>query len=249
MPEEDKTNRSQSKGPPPETYTCRLFGKGVYGRHHNRRFEWLNQKISALTSEQGIRVLEVGCHEGRVISCIPIPVRRYVGLDAGWGGGLERAKESFRDRREVTFIQSNHPRDVAAIEERFDFAICMETLEHVDPPIVELYIKAFSEKLDGYLLITVPNEKGLALLINAVGARLLNVDRIYPYTTKEFIWGLLGRLDRVARFEHKGFDYRNLVNLIGKYFQYVSVEGVTPVRRPLQLGLTIGIVASQNPIP
>lgn len=240
---------SPSKGPPLETYTRRLFGKGIYGRHHNRRFEWLSQKIAALAGEQEIRVLEVGCHEGRVLNYVPKQVRRYVGLDAGWGGGLERARECFRERPEVTFIQSNHPRDVAALEERFDFVICMETLEHVEPSIVELYIKAFSEKLDGYLLITVPNEKGLALLLKATGARFLKVDRIYPYTAKEFFWGLMGRLDRVARSEHKGFDYRNLANLIGKYFRHVSVEGVSPVRRPLQLGLTIGIVASQKPIP
>ncbi len=249
MPIEEKTKRGVSKGPPLETYTHRLFGKGLYGRHHNRRYAWLSQKVSALAGDQGIRVLEVGCHEGRVLGCIPSRVRRYVGLDAGWGGGLERAKEFFRDRQEVTFIQSNHPRDVAALEERFDFVICMETLEHVEPSLVELYIKAFSEKLDGFLLITVPNEKGVALLFKTLGARLLGVDRIYPYTAKEFFWGLMGRLDRVARSEHKGFDYRNLVNLIGKYFRNVSAEGVTPLRRPLQLGLTIGIVASQKPIP
>lgn len=249
MSNKGRVERGVSKGPPLETYTQRLFGKGVYGRHHNRRFEWLSGKISALAGPQDIRVLEVGCHEGRVLNYIPRPVRRYVGLDAGWGGGLERAREFFRGRHEVTFVESNHPQDIADLAERFDFAICMETLEHVDPAIVELYIKAFSEKLDGYLLITVPNEKGLALLFKALGAKLLGVDRIYPYTAKEFLWGLMGRLDRVARSEHKGFDYQSLVALICRYFRHVSVEGVSSVRHPLQLGLTIGIVASHKPIP
>lgn len=249
MVNETNTKRGISKGPPLETYTQRLFGKGFYGRHHNRRFDWMRQKISALAGEHAIRVLEVGCFEGRVLSFIPVPVRRYVGFDAGWGGGLERARETFKERKDFSFIQSNHPKDIAALAERFDFVICMETLEHVDPPLVEDYIRAFSEKLDGHLMITVPNEKGLALLIKMLGARALNVDRIYPYTAQEVFWGILGRLDRVARSEHKGFDYRNLANLIGKYFRHVSIEGVTPLRRPLQLGLTIGIVASQQPIP
>ena len=249
MSDRSKSTRGISQGPPLETYTRRLFGKGVYGRHHNQRFNWLSRKFSELAGPHDVRVLEVGCHEGRTLNYIPKPVRKYVGLDAGWGGGLGRAREFFRERPEVSFIESNHPRDVARLEGRFDFAVCMETLEHVDPSLVEFYIKAFSEKLDGYLLITVPNEKGLALLIKALGAKLLGVDRIYPYTAKEFFWGLMGRLDRVARFEHKGFDFRSLVNLIGKYFRHVSVEGVSPVQSPLQLSLTIGIVASQKPIP
>ncbi|MFB3921526.1 MAG: methyltransferase domain-containing protein [Terriglobia bacterium] len=249
MSDNRNSARAISQGPPLETYTRRLFGKGPYGRHHNRRYSWLSEKITRLAGSNDVTVLEVGCFEGRSLNYIPVPVRKYVGLDAGWGGGLQRARQFFRERPEVSFIESNQPRDIASIEGRFDFIVAMETLEHVDPPLVELYIKAFSEKLDGYLLITAPNEKGLALLIKAVGAKFLGVDRIYPYTASEFFWGLMGRMERVHRSEHKGFDYRALVNLVGKYFRYVSVEGVSPVRRPLQLGLTIGIVASQNPIP
>ena len=248
MSSDNAATKDNSTGPPPEIYSERLFGRGVYGRHHGSRFAWLEKKISALASQQDLRVLEVGCHDGRTLSHIPRHVRRYVGFDAGWGGGLDRGRKLFAAQENYSFIESTAPRDVASLNERFDFIICMETLEHLDPFDVELYIQAFSEKLDGLLLITVPNEKGLALLIKATGARVLGVDRIYPYTAKEFFWGLLGRLDRVKRSEHKGFDYAKLVALIKSHFKYVLVEGVSPVRYPLQLGLTIGIVASQNPI-
>jgi len=52
----------------------------------------------------------------------------------------------------------------------------METLEHLDQPVVEGYIRAFAEKVNGRLLITVPNEKGFALLVKGVGSKILKVD-------------------------------------------------------------------------
>ena len=230
-------------------YSEQLFGGGIYGRHHRRRFEWLRRKFVALAEADGISVLEVGCHDGRALSSIPRRVRRYAGFDAGWGGGLERGRQQFAAENNYTFTKSTDPRDVAALEEKFDFVICMETLEHLETPIVEGYIRTFAEKCDGYALFTVPNEKGIALLVKATGARVLNIERYYPYTAAEFFWGLLGRLDRVRRSEHKGFDYSRLVSLIRQHFNHVRVEGIGPFRLPPSLSLTIGIVASQEPIP
>jgi 2-polyprenyl-3-methyl-5-hydroxy-6-metoxy-1,4-benzoquinol methylase len=138
---------------------------------------------------------------------------------------------------------------VQSLTEDFDFIICMETLEHLDTPVVEQYVQAFRAKLRGYLLITVPNEKGIPFLVKATGARVLGVERYYPYTAAEFFWAVLGRLQRIRRIEHKGFDYARLVSLIQKHFQYVSVDGISPLRLPPSLSLTIGIVASPRPIP
>jgi len=231
------------------TYSEQLFGRGIYGRHHRRRFEWLRKKFVALAEADGISVLEVGCNDGRALSYIPRRVGRYAGFDAGWGGGLERGRQKFAAEKNYTFTESNDPREVAKLAEKFDFIICMETLEHLDTPVVEGYLRAFAEKLNGHLLITVPNEKGFALLVKATGARVMNIERYYPYTAAEFLWGLLGRLDRVRRSEHKGFDYANLVRLIQQHFKSVRVEGIGPFRLPTSLSLTVGIVASQKPIP
>lgn len=248
------SNQSQAKengtqGASERSYSEELFGKGLYGRHHRARFEWLRRKIAALADASKITVLEVGCHDGRVLGYMPRTVRRYVGLDAGWEGGLERARRQFAEKENYVFLQSTKPEDVANLTESFNFIICMGTLEHLDPPIVEQYVQAFSAKLDGFLLITVPNEKGIALLIKATAARIIGIDRIYPYTAGEFFWALLGRLNRVHRIEHKGFDYASLVSLIKEYFRYVSVEGITPFRLPLQLSLTVGITGSQKRTP
>ena len=230
-------------------YSEQLFGGGIYGRHHRGRFEWLRRKFAALAEADGISVLEVGCHDGRALGYIPRRVRRYAGFDAGWGGGLERGRQRFAAEKNYTFTESTDPREVAQLEEKFDFIVCMETLEHLETPVVEGYIQAFACKLDGCLLITVPNEKGLPLLVKATGAKVMNIERYYPYTAAEFFWGLMGRLDRVRRSEHKGFDYARLVSLIQQHFKYVRVEGISPLRLPPSLSLTVGIVASQKPIP
>ncbi|MBZ5514765.1 MAG: methyltransferase domain-containing protein [Acidobacteriia bacterium] len=232
---------------PERTYSEELFGRGIYGHHHRRRFEWLRARIGSLLEAKGISVLEVGCHDGRALAYIPRRVRRYVGLDAGWGGGLERARQRFAAEKSYSFIQSTDPRDLASLAETFDIIICMETLEHLETPVVEQYLQAFAEKLDGFLLITVPNEKGIPFLVKAAGARIMGIDRIYPYTAGECFWAALGRLNRIPRTEHKGFDYARLVALIEKRFRHVTVEGVSPFTFPPSLCLTVGIVASQKP--
>ena len=86
-------------------------------------------------------------------------------------------------------------------------------------------------------------------MVKATGARVLNIERYYPYTTAEFFWAVLGRLQHVRRIEHKGFDYARLVALIRQHFAHVRVEGISPLRLPPSLSLTIGIVASHQPIP
>ena len=244
-------NAAKQQGPQGNsepTYSEQLFGKGIYARHHLGRFEWLRRKFDALAGKAEISVLEVGCHDGRALHYIPCRVRRYAGFDAGWGGGLERGRQKFAAEKDYTFTESTQPCDVASLAEKFDFIICMETLEHLDQPAVEGYIQAFASKLTGCLLVTVPNEKGLPFLVKATGARVLNVERYYPYTTAEFFWAVLGRLEHVRRIEHKGFDYTRLVGLIRQHFAHVKVEGISPLRLPPPLSLTIGIVASHRPI-
>jgi hypothetical protein len=233
----------------PPTYSEELFSKGIYARHHLGRFHWINRKFAAIAPPVEITVLEVGCHDGRALGYIPRRVRRYAGFDAGWGGGLERGRARFAREQDYTFTESTDPRDVASLDEKFDFGLCMETLEHLNPPVVEGYVRAFAERVSRGLLITVPNEKGFALLVKGVGSKILNVDRVYQYKPSEFLWGLLGRLEKVERHEHKGFDYAKLVELIRQHFKYVRVEGISPLNLPPALSLTIGIVASQKPLP
>ena len=63
----------------------RFFNR-IYAIHHARRFEWLKSKIACL-GKSDISVLELGCNDARSIEYIPVPIKRYLGLDAGAADG------------------------------------------------------------------------------------------------------------------------------------------------------------------
>jgi 2-polyprenyl-3-methyl-5-hydroxy-6-metoxy-1,4-benzoquinol methylase len=225
------------------------FGGGLYGRHHVQRFRWLSKNIASIFPERSsISVLEVGCYDGKTLEFVPVDVHRYVGFDAGWGGGLDLARRRFATRGNYKFHQSVEPSDIANTPGHFDLIICMETFEHISPSKVGSYISAFAEKLEGFLLVTVPNEQGLPLLVKTVGAKLLGKSRD-SYDASEFANAFLGRMEYVPRSDHKGFDYTALAKSLGGSFQHVKVEGVSPTKFPPQLSLTIGMIASHTLLP
>ena len=51
--------------------------------------------------------------------------------------------------------------------EMFTLGISVETFEHILPELVCPYLKKLSEVINGYILITVPNEKGIFFLIKS----------------------------------------------------------------------------------
>lgn len=70
-----------------------------------------------------------------------------------------------------------------------------------------------------------------------------------PFRGREFLNSVLGRLSRVERREHKGFDDRALVDGVRKYFDVVSISGVFPGLPVRSLNLTIGVIARTKPYP
>lgn len=245
--------RPRSKG------SSRLgFFKALYTFHHAHRFEWLRRKLSSLPKES-ISVLELGCADARSLDYVPRHVNRYYGLDAGWRSGvrdgqafgLEAAKRRFADRKAFTFRQSTHHSDLGVIQGKFDVEIVLETFEYLEVRQLESYIELLARKLEngGNLLSTMPNEKGLPLLVKALGARLSGVPRS-EYTSAEFFNALLGRLDRVPRCERgrKGFDYEKVANIARKYFPFVHLEPVGGGGLlPRTLSPNIGLIASHDP--
>jgi len=225
------------------------FGAGLFGRHHTQRFKWLKKNIASMFSERSsISVLEVGCYDGKTLDFVPVDVHRYVGFDAGWGGGLDLAHQRFANRNNCKFHQSVEPSDIANTPGRFDLIICMETFEHISPSKAGSYISAFAAKLEGFLLVTVPNEQGLPLLFKTVGANLLGKNRD-SYGVSEFTNAFFGRMEHVPRSNHKGFDYTALANSIRGSLKHVQVESVSPTKFPERLSLTIGMIASHRPLP
>ena len=235
-------------------YNARLFRGGIYGRHHAARFHWLRDAVGSL----GLRrasVLELGCFDARSVDYLPLEIERYVGLDAGWESGvrdgmaygLDAARERHAADPRFHFLRSTSPEDIADLEGSFELGLCLETFEHIEPALVDRYLAVLAEKVSVCLLVTVPNEKGFSLLAKTLGAKLLGVDRSSRYSPREFFHALRGRMDRVPRDEHKGFDYAQLGRQIGRHFRQVAIAGVRPKILPSRWRPTIGIVASHSP--
>jgi hypothetical protein len=222
-------------------YNERLFSGGFRRRLHLARFLWLRRELERL----GCRyesVLELGCFDGKLLEFLPRPPRRYAGFDANWEGGLDLAVQKWRSHPQYAFAKACVPEDlVLENHERFDIAVIMETLEHVPPELVDGYLRKISAHTDGYLFITVPNEKGAVFLAKWLVKRFLSGDA-EPYSPAELCNAALGRLHKVPRREHKGFDYAALVREVEKYFDIVSVSGHPLGFLPTGLCFGAGIV-------
>lgn len=232
------------------------FLGSLYAFHHTRRFEWLKRKIASLR-RRDLAILEIGCNDARSLDYIPVPVTRYVGLDAGWrsgwkGGrayGLDAAEMRFQNQPCFEFHRSQRHEDLERVRGTFDVAILLETFEYLEPTELESYVCVISQKVkhDGCVLSTMPNEKGLPLLAKALGSRLSGVRRS-EYTAAQFCNALIGRMDKVPRAARgrRGFDYSAMAELVRRYFPKLQLEAIEPSNLPLWLSLNIGMVASRT---
>ena len=124
----------------------------------------------------------------------------------------------------------------------FALGASMETLEHIAPDIVDGYLQQIERATDGYLLVTVPNEKGPVFLLKYIIKHgLLRSGE--TYSAKEVFHATLGNLERVERNEHKGFDHEALTRQIAKHFDIVSVRALPFGWLPLWASFTIAVIA------
>ncbi|MFL9922566.1 methyltransferase domain-containing protein [Paraburkholderia fungorum] len=205
-------------------YNERLFSGGFRSYLHLARFEWVSGQIKKL-SLSARTVLELGCFDGKLIDFLPTEPTRYVGYDANWEGGLDIARERWGTKPNLVFKEVSTPDQMnLQLSDRFDVAVSMETLEHVPPALVDGYLEQIARHLDGYLFVTVPNEKGPLFLAKWTVKKLFSKSAEH-YSLSELVNASLGRMDRVARNDHKGFDYSKLVRQLEKYFDVVAVSG------------------------
>jgi SAM-dependent methyltransferase len=224
-------------------YNERLFSGGLRGWFHGARFYWVIQQISKHKCSTS-SVLELGCFDGKLIDYLPALPSRYVGYDANWEGGLDLAKIKYGSNPCFEFIMARSAGDINLVKmDKFDLAVSMETLEHIDDDDTILgYLDLISRHLDGYFLITVPNEKGLIFATKYLAKKLLSKDA-EKFTLSEFINATIGRMDRVPRLQHKGFDYNRLIDMVEKYFRVVEISGHPFSLLPYSLCFGVGIVA------
>ncbi len=218
------------------------FARGIRGRLHRMRFDWLKKHVTE--QPDSYTLFELGCFDCRSLSMIPKP-RTYVGADAGWEGGINDAQMSYVNAPWVELVMAHSAHDLAAYEGRkFDYSIAMKTLEFIPDAVLKGYIEFLARVTKKRLLITVPVEVGPAFLFKYIIKRLfshLHSDA-KTYTWREIYWATRGNAEQVERYEHKGFDYRNLIAQLSQHFDIVAVEGLPFTSQPFY-SLQVGIIA------
>ena len=227
-------------------YNERLFSGGLRRRLHLARFHWVADAIARLQIPLD-SVFELGCFDGKLLDFLPAPPGSYLGVDAGWEQGLAAAQQFRAGQPSLRFARATVPDEIpVAAREKFTLAVAMETLEHLSPELCEAYLEKIARHLDGYLLVTVPNEIGPVFLSKWLIKKLFSRDN-YNYSLRELVNATFGRSSRIARHKHKGFDYRVLLESIGQHFEIVEVSGHPAGFLPACLCFGIGIIARSRP--
>jgi 2-polyprenyl-3-methyl-5-hydroxy-6-metoxy-1,4-benzoquinol methylase len=230
----------------PETttdYNERLFSRaGLRRFYHLARFEWVRDKIEGHLGND-LRLVELGCYDGRLFDTLGGRVADYVGLDANWAGGLDLARRKYRGRKDVTLIESTAPEDFKRFPAgKFNVAAALETLEHVPPRLVPSFLDQLQRVTRGHLFITVPNELGPVFLAKYLAKKVFYGDG-QDYSPAEVVAATLRRSDKVERDDHKGFDYRDVIAEVRKRFDILEVDGLASLGLPAALSPTVGIFA------
>jgi hypothetical protein len=216
------------------SYDQRLFSGGIRRLIHEARFNWLRQKTLGLSGS----VVELGCFNGRAIGYLGFTPDDYLGLDAGWENGLDEAKSKYPSFR---FKQSTDPNDIIDF---WDLAIALETLEHLPRPgTLEIYIEKLARH-SKVLIATFPNEIGF-LFASKFLIKKIFFGGAENYKFSEFIYQSFGFCNLVEQNEHKGFDYRLLIDLLQRHFIIECCEGI-PIPFTKMLSTQIGIVAKSK---
>jgi hypothetical protein len=225
------------------TYNERLFqGRNLRSFLHNARFEWFRRRVEQRLPN-AFSMVELGCFDGRLLEFCPHSPVRYEGFDADWEGGLSTALEKFANHPYWRFhkaLDASALRPLPAAS--FDVAAALETLEHIPPGSVDDYLAELARVTDGWLFVTVPNEKGLVFLAKYAAKRFA-LRSAQSYRPAEVWNATLGRMHLVERVEHKGFDWQQLSGQIARHFEIDKIESIPFAGSPLGTAFTIGIIA------
>lgn len=229
------------------SYNQRLFsGKTIRSRLHNSRFLWFRNTLKS-TGMEKIKAVELGCFDGRLLEYFPTAPIRYEGLDADWEGGLTAAQQKFKEHPAWHFRKAVDPSALAEFADHvFNVGAALETLEHVPPHLVDGYLKELARVIDGYFIVTVPNEKGLVFLAKWLVKKLFLKYSGQKYRFSEIVAATFGQMHKVERNDHKGFDYDALIRQIQQHFDLVRIEGMPIPYLPISLSFTVCILAKSK---
>ena len=145
-----------------KSYNRRLFSS-FQSFYHLSRFYWIREKLNKLDIEK-LKILELGCYDGKILHFLKEYPKKYLGLDANWEQGLDLAKRKWEKKSFISFQLCKNPAQLPR-GSKWEIGICMETLEHIPNNIVEGYLYQLSKIIDYLLFITIPIERGFPFLI------------------------------------------------------------------------------------
>jgi hypothetical protein len=226
-------------------YNDRLFNSDALRRfYHNARFNWAAKVMSPELDGTGT-VVELGCFDGRFVDHVGSGLAQYLGLDADWEGGLQVACQKYASNKHFEFRKTLVPQELDSVPDKaFATAVSLETLEHIPDHLLDGYLRQLRRITTGGIVATVPNEKGPLFLVKWFLKKVL-YQSSEGYTALEVIFATIGRLDKVARNDHKGFDYRIMGKRIEACFGEVRYHAIPFRILPLWLSPTIGITSKR----
>ena len=230
-----------------DTYNDQLFNGNRARRFlHERRFLWLIDGLRRLNIRRA-DVIEIGCYDAKTISYLErsgIAVNRYIGYEAD-DDIFDWVKAQWAARSEVAIVKSKSPSDID-LSATYDVGICMETLEHLPDELVDGYLQVLARVVRGPVFFTIPVERGAMLVAKQLGYRALGMygDRL---SWRDLLAGALSQTDRIPRHEHAGFDDRQMIERIARYFDLTESGGLF-VPYFTTLNFTLGVVGTALPL-
>lgn len=212
-------------------------------------FHWMAIKYAAnLVEPSGGMVTEIGCGEGYLIPTLSKHFDKVVGVDKS-EKMLNSAKKFFHFAN-VFYLIDNiaAPHHLQLIEERYNWVICLETLEHI--PQWDMALNNMFRMLlpGGRILLSIPVEIGFPLLIKEI-ARYFSYGKGSGWQWNNFIRKVIGskrKINRENYGSHMGFDYREVIDFINK-IPYIKINHISffPINSKY-FGLRVYIVAQKN---
>jgi len=224
-------------------YNERLFSSGLRKWVHEARFKWLEQELKKCSVTKAA-IVDLGCFDCRALRHVAQDFKSYCGFDADWEGGLSAAALRLTDPR-ITLHRCEAPADFEPGS--CDIVISLETLEHIEPSSLPVYLRRIAQSLSygGVILISIPNETGPLFLAKQI-YKALFLEGASDYSLSETLFQTLGIVSRVGRREHKGFSWRNFVRELRAFFEVQEVAGLQARFLPAFLNPTIGITAKKR---
>lgn len=213
-----------------------LFGKGLIGWSHARRFAAAQRAVQPYA---GTPLLDYGCGDGTFLALVHDQFPQSVGAEID-PALVADAQTRFGGMRGLRFI---HTDAVPALPDgSFGVVTCMEVLEHCTPDAVERVIGEMRRLVapDGVVIVSVPVETGPALLVKTAARAVAGLRGVSGYQDRErHTMGELARMvfagaetsiDRPVyetqrpdgtpnRYHgHKGFNWRRLAARLRRDF-------------------------------